>query len=268
MSFWLLAALASSDAGVRIETFKSPREAFASVFAAAPLILGVGEYHELKGAPKVPSAIARFTRDGLPVLDGGASSLIVETWMLNGRCGQVEQQASKAVAKATQRPEETEDEVTTMMGRAYDLGLTNHTLLIDCDDYRSMLDGEGELDAERSLVLMREKVEALAVAVREKGEGGWPGKMLILYGGALHNDRHPAAADVAYAFGPSLQRETDGGYVELDLLVPEWVERDEELLRLSWFKPALAEARRGRTVLVAPAPDVRVLVFPFTKKRR
>lgn len=263
----LASVVLSLDGGVPLASFATPQEAFAQVLQARPQILGVGEYHELKGAPKVPSAIKRFTTSFLPVLDGGATSLVVETWMLTGRCGAVEQQAAKAVEKTTQRPVETEDEVTTMMGRAYELGLKNHTLLISCDDYRSMLDADGELDAERSLKMMRRKVQEKALEVRENEEGGLPGKLLILYGGALHNDLEPSVDDAPYAFGRSLQRETDGGYVELDLLVPEYVEADVELQRFGWFAPALALARQGKTVLVTPSPGVNVIVFPFTKAR-
>jgi hypothetical protein len=263
----LLALALSADGGVPMFEFSTPEAALARVLESRPLILGVGEYHELKGAPKVPSAVKRFT-GVLPAFDGGASSLVVETWMLNGRCGAVEKQAAQAVEKTTKRPKETEDEVTTLMGRAYDLGFVNHTLLIDCDDYRSMLDADGELDPDASLRLMRTKVEAMALKIIEKEEAGVPGKLLVLYGGALHNDLVPAPGDEPYVFGPTLQKETKGRYAELDLLVPEYVERDEDLLKQPWFAPALALARKGRHVLIRPSPGVNVLLFAFTKRRR
>lgn len=263
----LACALAAVDGGVPMFDYPTQEAALRKVLETDPLILGVGEYHELQGAPKVPSAVKRFTQL-LPALDGGARSLVVETWMLNGRCGKVEKQAAQAVEKTTQRPKETEDEVTTLMGRAYDLGFVNHTLLIDCDDYRSMLDAEGELDPDASLRLMRRKVEEMALKIVEKEEAGVPGKMLVLYGGALHNDLVPIPDDEPYAFGPTLQRETKGRYVEVDLLVPEYVERDEDLLKKPWFGPALALAKKGRHVVVQPSPGVNVILFAFTKRRR
>jgi hypothetical protein len=252
----LALSVLASDGGVAMFDYATPEAALRKVLESEPLILGVGEYHELKGAPKVPSAVKRFT-GLLPALDGGARSLVVETWMLNGRCGKVEKQAAQAVEKTTQRPKETEDEVTTLMGRAYDLGFVNHTLLIDCDDYRSMLDADGELDPDASLKLMRRKVEAMALRIIEKEEAAVPGKMLV-----------PAAGDEPYVFGPTLQRETKGRYLELDLLVPEYVEKDEALLKLPWFTEALARARKGRHVVVQPSPAVNVLLFAFTKPRR
>ena len=98
----MLALLATALVGATdggITTFSSPKDAFAYVLAMRPQILGVGEYHELKGAPKVPSAIKHFTNDALPILDGGATSLVVETWMLNGRCGHAGFPADQPLAR-------------------------------------------------------------------------------------------------------------------------------------------------------------------------
>lgn len=262
----LIAALAAApDAGVPCPgctAYKTPREAFEQVLAEKPLVLAVGEYHEVKGGPKVPSAIRRFTRDLLPLLAGKAGALIAETWMLSGKCGEVEKQASKEVEKVTQRPKETEDEVTTLLDRSYKLGLKNHILLLSCDDYRSMLGDDGELDAAKSLLLVKRKVEEKALEVREKEEAAVEGKMLVLYGGALHNDLEPLEAFKDYTFGPALSREAGGRYLELDLLVPEYVRDDEDLAKLPWFAPAMARAAKGQAVLVSPAPNVRFLVFP------
>jgi hypothetical protein len=267
MNAFVLMMLLSFDGGTPMTAFAAPREAFSRVLATRPQILGVGEYHELAGAPKVPSALRHFTAEALPVLDGGATSMIVETWMLSGRCGEVEKQLAAAVEQTTKRPVETEDEVATMMGRAFDLGLKNHTLIITCADYASMLDSNKELDAEKSLLLMRGRVLEKAIEVRENDEGGLPGKMLIIYGGAIHNDLEPTSDDAVYSFGPRLRRETNGGYTELDLLVPEYVEGDHDLLKHAWFRPALALAKKGKTVLVQPSSGVNVIVFAYSKAK-
>ncbi len=248
------------------EVVPSAKAALERVLASRPLVLAVGEYHEQKGAPKVKSATKRFTEELLPALKGRATALVAETWMLNGRCGAVEKQAAKAVEKTTQRPDTTEDEVTTLLGRAYELGLKNHILLIDCDDYRSMLDAEGELDPEKSLLLVRRKVEAKALETREKGEWGGDAGALLLYGGAIHNDLHPEDGWQAYSFGPRLAAATDGGYAELDLLVPEYVEKDADLLEAPWFAQAMKLSKAGKTVLVTPRPGVFLLLYPRARK--
>jgi hypothetical protein len=266
-----LIVAASPDAGttacgpVRCEAFKTARAAFDRVLERLPVVLAVGEYHEIEGGPKVKSAISRFTHELLPALEGKATSLVVETWMTNGRCGEVEKAAVAQVKKVTQRPETTEDEVTTLMDKAYAQGIANHILIVDCDEYRAMLNAQGGLDAEKSLLLVRRKVEEKALEVREKKEGGLPGKVLILYGGALHNDLHPLEGWESYSFGPALSGAIDGGYVELDLVVPEFGANDDDLVKEKWFAPALKLAGTNLTVLVAVHPEVYAIVFPRKK---
>jgi hypothetical protein len=271
MMFLALLLGAVPDAGVAAcapcSVVATPLAGFQRVLERKPAILAVGEYHEVNGAPKVPSAIARFTRDLLPALKGRLASLVVETWMLNGKCGQAEKQATAAVAKTTQRPDSTEDEVTTLLDRTFKMGVKNHILVIDCDDYRSMLDDAGELDGEASLLLVKRKVEAKALDVLERGEGGTADHLLLLYGGALHNDLQPLPEWSAYSFGPMLSRETAGHTVELDLLVPEYVDADEDLVKEPWFAGALALSKAGKTVLINPHPDVYLLLFARAKKR-
>jgi hypothetical protein len=264
----LVATPDAADAGCSVcTTFATPAAAFAVVAAVNPSILAVGEYHEVTGAPKVPSAIKRFTNELLPLLKGRATALIAETWMLNGRCGAVEKQAAAAVKTTTKRPESTEDEVTTLLDHTYKLGMKNHILVINCDDYRSMLDDAGELDPEASLLLVKRKVEEKALQARDDDEGGVPGRMLLLYGGALHNDLVPLEAWARFSFGPELRRAVDGRYVELDLLVPEYVDTDADLLNEPWFKPALALSRTGKTVLINPSPNVYLLLFARAKQK-
>src|SRR5262249_47842420 len=117
----------------------------------------------------------------------------------------------------------------------------------------------------KSLLLVRRKVEEKADEVREKGEAGTRDQVLVLYGGALHNDLNPAPGFEEVTFGPSLRRATDGGYLEVDLLVPEYVEGDDDLKKESWFDEAMKLSAQGKTVLVSPGPDTFELIFARTK---
>lgn len=273
MTSALLLALLAADGGTicgttPCEAFQTPRAAFDRVMEAQPLLLAVGEYHELEGSPKVKSAIKRFTTDLLPALKGKATSLIVETWMTNGRCGKVEKQAVAEVKKVTQRPDTTEDEVQTLLDHSYALGVKNHILVLDCEEYASMLKDNGSLDAAKSLLLVRRKVEERAIEARDDGEGAVPGKLLLLYGGAIHNDLKPMDGWERYSYGPSLQRKLDGGYVELDLVVPEYGVGDEDLVKEPWWPAAVKLAGAKQTVLVTPMPGVFVLIFPAKVKAK
>jgi hypothetical protein len=266
----LLAVLASTpDAGVGCagtpcERFPSAKAAFQRVLERPTAILAIGEYHELEGAPKVPSALKRFTTDMLPLLKGRATSLVAETWMTNGKCGEVEKKATQEVERVTQRPASTEDELTTMLNASHALGVSNHILVISCDEYKGMLGKDGQLDPEQSLLLVKRKVEQKADEVREKGEGGLMGKTLVLYGGALHNDLHPTLDYAPYSFGPALQAVTDGKYVELDLLVPEYGALDDDVKKEGWFLEATRLAGTSGAVLVRPVDGVYILVFAAT----
>jgi hypothetical protein len=244
------------------------RAAFARVLDRKPAVLAVGEYHQVQGGPKVKSAVKRFTAELLPALKGRAGAFILETWITTGSCGEIEKQAVAQVAKTTQRPETTEDELTVLLDRSFKLGLLNHILTLSCDEYRSMLGDDGQLDGEKSLTLVRRKIEDKALEVREKGEAGTPDKALVLYGGALHNDLHPAPGFEGVTFGPALKAATDGGYVELDLLVPEYVESDEDLMKQPWFDAAMKLAASGKAVLVSIDGDSNVIVFPRTRATR
>lgn len=274
MTLPLLALLlAAPDAGFVCappvcRTFKTAQAAFAQVLETKPSVLGIGEYHELEGAPKVRSALKRFTVDLLPLLDGKAGALVAETWMTTGKCGATEKKAVQEVKKVTQRPDTTEDELSVMLEKAFDHGLKNHILLLTCADYQALMDEDGHLDAEKSLLLVRKLVAEKALEVMEKGEAGPGQKLLVLYGGAVHNDVAPLPDYTAYAFGPQLSQVTDGGYVELDLLVPEYVAQDDDLPKEPWFAPAMKLAAQGKTVLVSPRPDAHFLFFPRTPLRK
>lgn len=264
---------AAPDAGVTCgpspcEVFSSPARAFARVLEEKPLALGLGEYHEIEGGPKVPSALWHTTRELLPLLKSQAGALVAETWMTNGRCGEVEKKAVEAVQTVTKRPASTEDELTTLLDHSFRLGFQNHILLVSCDEYRELLDPDGGLNADASLVMVKRKVEELAERAQEKGEGGVPGKLLVLYGGAIHNDVRPPPDFVDWAFGPQLLRAFGGRYLELDLIVPEYGERDDDLVKEPWFAPAALLAKGGKTVLVRPGPHALMLVFARTPPAR
>jgi hypothetical protein len=260
-----LVLLAADGGTCPCTTFSDAKAAFAKVVERKSAVLAVGEYHEVEGGPRVKSAVKRFTNDLLPMLKGKAFSLVLETWITTGKCGEVEKQAVAEVKKTTKRPESTEDELTTLLDRSSSLGLKNHILLLTCDEYRSMLGDDGQLDGEKSLLLVRRKIEEKALEVRENGEAGFPGRTLVLYGGALHNDLRPLPFFEEVTFGPTLQRETDGGYTELDLLVPEYIDDDDDLKKEPWFAEALKLSAAGKTVLVSPGPDTFFLLFARTR---
>ncbi|MBI5543920.1 MAG: hypothetical protein HY901_08545, partial [Deltaproteobacteria bacterium] len=84
--------------------FDTPAKAMSVVLETRPLVLGIGEYHEVEGGPKVKSALKRFTETLLPLLKGKASDLIAETWVTLGHCGKVEKATTQQIERETERP--------------------------------------------------------------------------------------------------------------------------------------------------------------------
>ncbi len=244
--------------------FDSPAKAFAAAVASRPLVLGLGEYHEIEGGPKVKSAIKRFTETMLPLLKGKASDLIAETWITNGSCGKAEAEAKEQIERESERPATTEDEVVTMLKKGNSLGIAPHILTVECEDYEDLLDDRGEIDNVKLLEmvtrLLREKAEKLA---RDQGPEG---KAVVIYGGALHNDLSPSEELASFSFGPDLKRSTGGRYLQLGLYVPELVERDEETRSAAWYPYFLEHVSTTKTLLITLAPDAHLLFFPRTPR--
>jgi hypothetical protein len=263
-SFWALCtALAaetsapSSDQPTAV-AYPSAAAAVQTLLAGRPRVVAFGEYHQQKKTAKIPSALSRFTREILPVLaDSGATDLVAETWIATGSCGEIERKAVAQVDKTTERPAHTEKEVVTLLRRAKEKGLQPRILQVACEDYQALSAG-GRMDFERLLRLTRDQLELqIRVALQRPGS-----RLVVNYGGALHNDLHPSAEWAPYAFGEAVARAVDGHYLEVDLYVPEYIERDRAIRREPWYAQYRAASRPGGAVLIARGPASYALVFP------
>lgn len=240
--------------------------------APGPRILALGEYHETnqdarkKGRGAVPSALRHFIDELLPALSPQSSDLILETWITDGNCGKAESAAVGDVKKTTERPAKTEDELVTLVKQAKAAGVLPHILKLSCTDYQELI-GSGEVDYDKLLKLITELLQKkiTAVVARRTGEGS--AKRVLVYGGAVHNDLSPKPELVAYSFGPALKQEYGARYVELDLYVPEFIERDQSLTQASFYLEYKKRVRPGQAAVVERAPGSFILIFPRRGKR-
>jgi hypothetical protein len=231
-------------------------------------VLAVGEAHAQKGTEGVPSATARFTEVLLPLIANDTGDVVVELWAPDPSC----QKEVKEVARA-QKPvveaqsAENKNEYVSLGTKAKSLGVTPWLLRPTCDDFSALADaGADAIPAMLGLVrkLTEEKVKRLTT----KNAGAR--KMTVAYGGAMHNDVEPTAEMAAYSFGPDLVRATGGAYVELDLIVPEYVKKTPVWEKLPWFGAwerdgaASAEARLYTIAHGEGQPVSYVLIFPAT----
>ena len=272
--------------------YDSPREAFLEAIAGAPLVLAIGEVHAPKNA-SVPSAAKRFTDDLLPALAGRASDLLLELMRPPSACLDAAAEVRRIEEPVTSRHAETaQDEYVTMGERARALGIVPDMLRPTCADMDAMREasrGQGDLlDVSLATIARLSRAQASRLIDRDALSDADRGKLVVLYGGALHNILGPYLASPdggpRWSYAPELYAHVQGRLVALDLVVPEFVGDDDTWRSLPWW-PLYDRARRGakfgqKAILLAGggrggaafrvgnvAGGDQVLVFPATLPR-
>ncbi|WP_433927791.1 hypothetical protein AB3662_32200 [Sorangium cellulosum] len=241
--------------------FDTPAQAFSHVLQSSPRVLAVGESHAQQGAEGVPSATRRFTELFLPALAGRASDLIVELWAADPRCNKAQVARVEGEQKAVTQAQSASNqgEFLALGSEAKRLGVTPHLLVPSCEEYDAIV--RAGPDAVTAMLEMIARLTA-AKAKALLGREGAAGKMVIAYGGALHNDVAPRPGRERWSFGPELSATTGGSYVELDLIVREFIRDSESWRALPWYPHFDREEHPDKAVLFNPAPGSYVLIFP------
>jgi len=222
------------DGPLVAEKFISPAAAIEAFLGGATGVVAFGELHQTVKTAGVRSSIARFTDEILPVIAPRASHLIVETWVSRGDCGETEKRVTKDVARTTERPAETENEIVRLLRRAKELGVAPHVLDVDCHEYQSLVSSGGAVDYDRLLAMTGQHLgRAIRQALALPRPADRP--LVIVYGGALHNDLAPNPEVAQYSFGPAIAALTRGDYREVDLFVPELVDSYPALRAERWY---------------------------------
>ena len=244
------------------QIFASPAAAFARVLTNDALVLAVGETHAPRDATGIPSATHRFTAELLPALEGRATDLVLELWIGNGGCGKEEKKVAAQQREVTETQAPTnQNEFVTLAEEAKKRGLRPHVLTPTCDEYARILDaGAGDIDVTLTMIA-RLTGDQLAEGV-DKARG----KLIVAYGGAMHNDASPRAGHEAWSFGPRVIEKTGGRYVELDLIVPELVKDTEAWRAQPWYAHYDPRAHDAETLLLSTGPRSYALIFPKTNR--
>lgn len=248
--------------------FDSPEDAFASILAEKPLVIGIGESHAPKGAEEITSSTKRFTEKFLPMLadpkrDIVASDIVLEIWVAEGQCGKKKEAAVAEKQKpVTQGQAKTnQNEYVALGDAAHAKKIKPHILRAPCADYDKIINAKDDaviVMLEMIARLMNEKVTALLAHQADAGTE----KMILTYGGAIHNDIKAREGREKWTFGPDLSRQTKGRYVEIDLVVPEYIKDNESWNALPWMRHFKKDANPTKTTLFQPAPGSFVLIFP------
>ena len=259
---------AHADAAPQLPPHDSYPDLPAALHAIIPddaRVIGFGEIHARTDRTRVSSALARFTRDGLPAIADHLSDLVIETWIVDPRCGKHAAQATEQVTTTMRRPVETRSEIAELADAARAAGIQPHAMRVTCDDYAKIAPDGGEVNAEAMLALTTRELgriatEAVAHRDREPGHRPW----IALYGGALHNDRFPAPGTAEWSYAAKVDAATGGHFVEIDLIVPEFAEPDPASQGQPWFP--LVGAAGDRVTVWKRGERSFVIVLPRSAK--
>ena len=244
--------------------FPDGRAALRQVLEDKPLALGVGEAHAQKAGAKVASSVKRFADEMLPELQGKASDLVIELMAPPSGCEEKKQEVKKKLEPVTNVQRETnQNEYVALGDAALKLGIQPHLLHPTCDDMKAVSAPGGD-PVEKSLLLIARLMRESAEKVLARNAKAGVEKMVVLYGGALHNDLAPAAEGRDLAFGPPLVQLTHDRYVELDVFVPEFIGDSGLWTRFPWRPQYQRESMGGKAVLFTTAPRTHTILWPVS----
>jgi hypothetical protein len=263
----LLASHALADEpNYQVKTYDTADQIFKELLKSRPRVIAFGEYHETKEGAKVKSAIKRFTQDLLALVQKQSSDIVVETWIPAGKCGKKEAEVTKKVEETIDRPATTEDEVVTLIETADKAGVEPHILTLSCEQYQSIQPkDDGSIDAMHLLgVVTGELKKTILGIIAGKLLEKQPkrDKMVLVYGGALHNDVFPGKYLEEFSFAPQVTKMVKGKYLEVDLYVPEFIENEESVTAEAWYPIWQKQAQPGKPTLVRRSPRSYIIVFP------
>ena len=245
--------------------YDSPRDAFlrAVDLAGDPLVVGVGEAHAPKGAT-VASAARRFTDELLPAVAGRASDLLLELMMPPAGCVDAVAEVRREQAPVTERHAEADADEYVLLGEsARTLGIVPDMLRPTCTDMDAIEHaGADVIDLSLTTIARLSGAQAARLADRDALSDADRGKIVLLYGGALHNDLSPRPESARWSYAPALAARVGGRFAAIDLVVPEFIGLDATWARLPWW-PYYDKGRLGRkATLFRTGPQSFVLVFP------
>ncbi|MEO8179128.1 MAG: hypothetical protein ABI895_09870 [Deltaproteobacteria bacterium] len=247
--------------------FDDAASALRYVLRGAPLVLGIGEAHAPAGSEDLPTTAARFSDQLLPVLQGRASHLIVELLTPNRQCPRAAapvEQAQKPVIAAQSR--QNQSDYLTLGVRARALGIEPFVLTPSCEEFRAIKQaGDDAILATLSTIATITTRMAKGALLQNSKAGN--DRMVVAYGGALHNDLGPSDTRASFRYGDVLNDFTAGRYIALDLIVRELIKDNAAWRALPWYGKLDPTSAPQSCILLSPSPQSYVLFFPGAAPR-
>ena len=241
------------------KAFPDAAAAFDFVLADAPRVLAIGEAHARSDGPALASSTRRFMDGLLPRLAPRASDLVIELWLANGSCGKVEQKVAQQQTEVTApQAASNQNEFVELGHKAKAAGIMPHALVPTCEQYQKIANA-GAADIEQMLVMIKSVTARDVTQLLAKRA---PERLVVAYGGAMHNDLVPREGRADFSFGPELAQATGNRYVELDLVIPEQIKDTEAWRALPWYPHYSKSSARAEAYLFSWAPHAYALIFP------
>jgi hypothetical protein len=253
----------ASPQAVEADSFADLGMALKTIIPPDTRVVGFGELHNRTDRAQVKSSLAHFTQEGLPAISDKLSDLIVETWIVDPKCGQQAKTATAKVEITVRRPQETKSEIALLAEAARAAKIQPHAMKIKCDEYDKIAPQGKEVAPDVLLDLTTRELGRIseeAVKHRDKEPEHRP--WVALYGGALHNDRFPAKGVETWSYAAKVDGVTNNHFVEIDLIVPELAELDPGSQSAPWFP--LVQSKDDKVKVFKRGERSYVVVFPRT----
>ena len=242
--------------------YDSLAEAFESTLVGKPRLVAVGEAHAQKGTV-VASSAKHFTETILPRLAGRASDLLVELMNPPSGCAPTTEvvRRKQEVVTRVQAPTD-QGEYVAMGERARHLGIVPDLLRPSCADLEAVkAAGDDSISASLEMIARLTRAQAVKLLDRDAHTPGDADKLVITYGGAIHNDLDPPKERAAWSFAPALSAYTEGRFVAVELFIPELID-DSDRWKSWFFYRYYDPAKLGAKTTVFHRGNTFVIVLP------
>lgn len=227
-----------------------------------PAVLAVGEIHAQKDAGLKASPTRRFA-ELLPMFCGQAHDIVIELWTARNDCKDDRvarvREAQKPVTLA-QAPTNQND-FLELGNVAKANGIQPHALVPSCEDYQSIINAN-ERDIARMLELTATRSAEITEKLLERNRTRQQLPIVILYGGAMHNDLTPPQGRESFSYGPQLDESTGHHITELDIVLREQVKDTEIYRRFPWYPHFRNGPTERQFALYRLGPRSFTLIYP------
>ena len=235
--------------------------------ATDPTIVAIGEAHAQKGSEEIASSSKRFREQLLPLLKGRASDIVIELIVAEGACKQAQEKVRETTREVTKNQAQSNKSEFVLLGeRAKAMGIRPHVLRPTCDQYKALA-AAGDDRIFHMLTAIADLSVELIDRILARNARSKADKAVLAYGGAMHNDVLPRKGREAFSFGPRLSELSNQRYVEIDLIVPEFIKDSDAWRALEWYGAFDGDAHPDKVTLFNPRPGSYVLIFARSAAR-